>query len=100
MLPHDDEDEETQLGPMERGSSSRVLSKKFPTGYKSKDISNWIQKLALAPAKKAKLKTLPVGSVYTEPSQQPHFAMTGNEPVVVLITGTLPTIRTIQASRR
>src|ERR1700754_2582773 len=25
---------------------------------------------------KAKLKTLPVGSVYTEPSNEPHFAMT------------------------
>ncbi len=40
---------------------------------------------------KAKLKTLPVGSVYTEPANEPHFAMTGNEPVVVLITGTGPT---------
>jgi hypothetical protein len=40
---------------------------------------------------KAKLKTLPFGSVYTEPSNGPHFAMTGNEPVVVLITGTGPT---------
>jgi quercetin dioxygenase-like cupin family protein len=40
---------------------------------------------------KAKLKTLPVGSVYTEPSNEPHFAMTGNEPVIVLITGTGPT---------
>jgi uncharacterized RmlC-like cupin family protein len=39
----------------------------------------------------AKLKTLPVGSVYTEPSNELHFAMTGNEPVVVLITGTGPT---------
>jgi uncharacterized RmlC-like cupin family protein len=40
---------------------------------------------------RAKLKTLPVGSVYTEPSNESHFAMTGNEPVVVLITGTGPT---------
>jgi quercetin dioxygenase-like cupin family protein len=40
---------------------------------------------------KTKLKTLPVGSVYTEPTNEPHFAMTGNEPVVVLITGTGPT---------
>jgi uncharacterized RmlC-like cupin family protein len=40
---------------------------------------------------KAKLKTLPVGSVYTETSNGPHFAMTGDEPVVVLITGTGPT---------
>jgi uncharacterized RmlC-like cupin family protein len=37
------------------------------------------------------LKTLPVGSVYTEPSGGAHFAMTGNEPVVVLITGMGPT---------
>jgi uncharacterized RmlC-like cupin family protein len=40
---------------------------------------------------KANLKTLPVGSVYTEPAKEPHFAMTGNEPVLVLITGTGPT---------
>jgi uncharacterized RmlC-like cupin family protein len=40
---------------------------------------------------KAKLKTLPVGSVYTEPAKEPHFAMTSNEAVVVLITGTGPT---------
>jgi quercetin dioxygenase-like cupin family protein len=40
---------------------------------------------------KAKLKTLPVGSVYTEPANDPHFAMTGDEPVVVLITGNGPT---------
>jgi quercetin dioxygenase-like cupin family protein len=40
---------------------------------------------------KTKLKTLPVGSVYTEPANGPHFAMTGNESVVVLITGTGPT---------
>ncbi len=40
---------------------------------------------------KAKLKTLPVGSVYTEPNNEPHFAMTADEPVVVLLTGTGPT---------
>jgi quercetin dioxygenase-like cupin family protein len=40
---------------------------------------------------KANLKTLPVGSVYTEPANGPHFAMTGSESVVVLITGTGPT---------
>lgn len=40
---------------------------------------------------KAKLKTLPVGSVYTEPSGGAHFAMTGDEPVIVLITGSGPT---------
>lgn len=39
----------------------------------------------------AALKTLPVGSVYTEPSGAGHFAMTGTEPVIVLITGTGPT---------
>lgn len=40
---------------------------------------------------KAALKTLPAGSVYTEPSGAGHFAMTGDEPVMVLITGTGPT---------
>src|ERR1700754_2684260 len=45
---------------------------------------------------KAKLKTLPVGLVYTEPSNSPHFAMTGDEPVVVLITGTGPTATVYQ----
>jgi quercetin dioxygenase-like cupin family protein len=40
---------------------------------------------------KAKLRTLPVGSVYTEPSGGPHFAMTSDEAVVVLITGNGPT---------
>ncbi len=40
---------------------------------------------------KAKLKTLPVGSVYTEPANAPHFAMTAREPVVVLLTGSGPT---------
>jgi hypothetical protein len=36
---------------------------------------------------KATLRTLPVGSVYTEPSGGAHFAMTGDEAVTVLITG-------------
>ncbi len=40
---------------------------------------------------KAKVKVLPVGSVYTEPTGAPHFAMTEGEAVVVLITGTGPT---------
>lgn len=40
---------------------------------------------------KGKLKTLPAGSVYTEPNNAPHFAMTANEPVVVLLTGNGPT---------
>jgi quercetin dioxygenase-like cupin family protein len=39
----------------------------------------------------SKLKTLPVGSVYTEPANAPHFAHTGNEAVTVLITGIGPT---------
>ncbi|HET7331894.1 cupin domain-containing protein [Dyella sp.] len=38
-----------------------------------------------------KLKTLPAGSVYTEPADAPHFAQTGDEPVTVLITGIGPT---------
>ncbi|MGY3138312.1 quercetin dioxygenase-like cupin family protein [Bradyrhizobium sp. USDA 4501] len=40
---------------------------------------------------KAELRTLPVGSVYTEPSGAAHFAMTGDEAVTVLITGSGPT---------
>jgi pimeloyl-ACP methyl ester carboxylesterase/uncharacterized RmlC-like cupin family protein len=35
----------------------------------------------------AKLKALPPGSFYTEPPAQNHFAETGDEPVVVQITG-------------
>jgi quercetin dioxygenase-like cupin family protein len=35
----------------------------------------------------AKLKTLPPGSFYTEPPGWNHFAATGNEPVIVQITG-------------
>ena len=38
-----------------------------------------------------KLKTLPVGSVYTEPAGLAHFAQTGDEAVTVLITGFGPT---------
>ena len=34
-----------------------------------------------------KLKALPPGSFYTEPPSQNHFAETGDEPVVVQITG-------------
>jgi hypothetical protein len=37
------------------------------------------------------LRTLPVGSVYTEPSGGAHFAMTGDEAVTVLISGYGPT---------
>lgn len=39
----------------------------------------------------SKLKTLPAGSVYTEPANAPHFAQTGDESVTVLITGIGPT---------
>jgi hypothetical protein len=35
----------------------------------------------------AKLKPLPPGSFYTEPPDENHFAATGDEPVVVQITG-------------
>jgi pimeloyl-ACP methyl ester carboxylesterase/uncharacterized RmlC-like cupin family protein len=35
----------------------------------------------------AKLKALPPGSFYTEPPSRNHFAETGDEPVVVQITG-------------
>lgn len=41
--------------------------------------------------KQSDLKTLPTGSVYTEPSGTAHFAATGDQAVVVLITGTGPT---------
>lgn len=39
----------------------------------------------------SKLKTLPAGSVYTEPADSAHFAQTGDEAVTVLITGFGPT---------
>ncbi len=39
----------------------------------------------------ANLHVLPAGSVYTEPADAPHFAMTGDEAVTVLITGNGPT---------
>jgi pimeloyl-ACP methyl ester carboxylesterase len=38
----------------------------------------------------AALKALPAGSFYTEPPRQPHFARTGDTPVVVHITGVGP----------
>jgi quercetin dioxygenase-like cupin family protein len=37
------------------------------------------------------LKRLQVGSFYTEPAGQPHFARTGDTPAVVYITGYGPT---------
>lgn len=33
------------------------------------------------------LKTMPPGSVYTEPAGQPHFARAVDGPVVILVTG-------------
>ena len=35
----------------------------------------------------ARLKALPPGSVYTEPAGQAHFSQTGDEAVVILVTG-------------
>src|SRR5579863_190779 len=40
----------------------------------------------------SKLKALPAGSYYTEPPGQTHFAATGDEPVVVQITGFGPSL--------
>ena len=37
------------------------------------------------------LKALPPGSFYTEPPNEPHFARTGDMPVVVQISGFGPT---------
>jgi hypothetical protein len=37
------------------------------------------------------LKTLPPGSVYSEPAGANHFAQTGAEPVLVAISGFGPT---------
>jgi len=39
----------------------------------------------------SKLRTLPPGSFYTEPSRQGHFAQTHDEDVLVFITGSGPT---------
>lgn len=44
-----------------------------------------------AERKQSDLQTLPQGSVYTEPANAPHYAETGSEPVVILITGDGPT---------
>lgn len=40
-----------------------------------------------ANARGGALKTLPAGSVYTEPAGQPHFARTGNASAEIVITG-------------
>lgn len=42
-------------------------------------------------AEPAFTKTLTAGSFYTEPGGAPHFAMTGDQPAVVYITGVGPT---------
>ncbi len=45
----------------------------------------------------AALTTLPTGSVYTEPSDTPHYGMAGDDAVVVLVTGTGPTSTVYEA---
>ena len=40
---------------------------------------------------RSRLKVLPVGSVYTEPSGSPHFAATGDQSAVTEVTGYGPT---------
>ena len=40
-----------------------------------------------AKADEKALKSLPPGSVYTEPAGQAHFSQTGDEAVVILVTG-------------
>ena len=40
---------------------------------------------------RSKLKVMPVGSIYTEPSGSPHFAATGDQPAVTEVTGYGPT---------
>lgn len=42
-------------------------------------------------ADETRVKALPPGSFYTEPSDDPHFALTRDEPVVVDISGWGPT---------
>ena len=36
---------------------------------------------------RSKLKVMPVGSIYTEPSGSPHFAATGDQSAVTEVTG-------------
>jgi quercetin dioxygenase-like cupin family protein len=54
--------------------SVTVLSGNWQMGYGTKFDAN-------------ALKTLPPGSVYTEPAGQPHFAHASDGPVVILVTG-------------
>jgi quercetin dioxygenase-like cupin family protein len=44
-----------------------------------------------AVADEARTKTLTPGSFYTEPSNDPHFALTKDEPVIAYISGWGPT---------
>lgn len=48
----------------------------------------------------AQLKALTPGSFYTEPPSIAHFARTGNEPVIIQITGYGPTGTTYTASQK
>jgi len=48
----------------------------------------------------AKLKALLPGSFYTEPPNRPHFAETGDEAVVVQITGSGPLQQTMLTPRK
>lgn len=58
--------------------SAVVVSGKWYFGYGAK-------------ADQSLTKLLTAGSFYTEPGKEPHFAMTGDEPAVVYITGIGPT---------
>ena len=40
---------------------------------------------------RSKLKVMPVGSIYTQPSGSPHFAATGDQSAVTEVTGYGPT---------
>lgn len=51
-----------------------------------------------ATADPAKVKALPPGSFYTEPADDPHYALTRDEPAIVYITGWGPT-DTVYATR-
>ena len=41
------------------------------------------------------LKDLPPGSFYTEPAGQPHFSQTGDDPVIIWVTGYGPSDTTM-----
>jgi len=44
-----------------------------------------------ATADEARVRALPPGSFYTEPADDPHFALTRDQPAIVYITGWGPT---------